>query len=96
MTAIELDERLVLLLQHRDFFIEGEDEITVEPDDIVLDVIILARVKKPSEVGGSNSGLVIITQNETDNLLISGMLHQAIVAQDQDGYELRKDEDNDE
>lgn len=94
MTSIDLDERLVRLLEHRDFFEDGEDAtVTVEDDDIVLDVVILARVKAPEDVGSGDSGLVIISQNDTDNIMLTGMLHRAVAIDSQDGYVLRGDDD---
>lgn len=93
MTSIDLDDRLVKLLEHRDFFDPDEDDlVTVQQDDIVLDVVILARVKRPEDVGTGTSGLVIISQNETEDLMLTGMLHRAVAIDGEDGYERREDD----
>lgn len=84
---MDLDSRLVKLLEHRDFF--DEDIVTVEEDDIVLDVLIIARVKRPEDIGTSTTCLVIISDNDTDDIMVEGLLHRALQIQIQEGFEPR-------
>lgn len=85
MPSIDLDPRLIPLLEHRSFFDEDDDgNEYVNDDDVVLDVLILARVKRASDIGTSASALIVVTDKQTDNLMVSGMLHQAQIIQDQD------------
>lgn len=86
MTSIDLDPRLIPLLEHRSFFTDDDDpDDYVTADDVVLDVLILARVKRADQIGTGDSALIVVTDNQTDNLMVSGMLHQAQNIQDQDG-----------
>lgn len=91
---VKLEHEVAAIMEHRQFFGQDEDRSsTLDGDEIVLDVIILARVKRPEDVGTSTSGLIILTDEGMDDIMVDGMLHRAVLIQDDDRWRPMEDED---
>lgn len=69
------------LLDGHDFS-ELADEI--EPDDIVVDAVVLLRVTKPEDFGRGTSSLIVGPETGLDPIVLTGMLHQALHYDDLD------------
>jgi hypothetical protein len=54
------------------------DVTELEDDDVVLDVIVLARVMRASDFGSGRSALLLVPQDGMDSVIQSGMLHNAV------------------
>lgn len=71
------DPDVVQMMSGRDFT-TPEDPLPVDlEEDVVLDVIILARVVRKEDIGTGRSAVIILSENQSDDLMVTGILNRA-------------------